>query len=167
MKEKLLKFKAEHETLSQMILFTLWGGVATLVDLAVFSLLNFWLLKPLKTQSFVWWILDYNSATGGGLGGFIATAAAYICAQTANFFVQRRKTFAANNNVGASGAMFFVMITVLFFMQIWLGGIFMKAFAPVFGQALGDVLSRAADNTVSWLIQFPLNKFVIMRKNKG
>lgn len=162
----LKRFRKEHETLAQLILFMLLSGVATLVDFAVFSLLNYWLLKPLKSVDFVWWLLDYNAATGGGLGGLIATAAAYLCAQVANFFVQRRGTFQANNSVAQSGAMYFTMVIGIWFLQIWLGGPFMKWFAPVFGKNLGDLLSRVANDTIAWVIQFPLNKYLIMKRTK-
>ncbi|HWQ58076.1 MAG TPA: GtrA family protein [Clostridia bacterium] len=158
------RFRQEHETLAQLILFTVLSGVATLVDLSVFSLLNYWLLKPLKSVDFVWWLLDYNAVDGGGLGGLIATAAAYFAAQVANFFVQRKGTFQANNNAAASGALYFVMIVAIWFLQIYLGGLFMRWFAAPFGENLGDILSRLANNTVAFLIQFPLNKYVIMRK---
>lgn len=160
------RFRREHETLSQFILFTLLSLVATLVDFTVFSLLNFWLLKPLKSVDFVWWLLDYNAVNGGGLGGLIATAAAYFAAQVTNFFVQRKGTFQANNNVASSGAMYFVMIVAIWFLQLYLGGLFMKWFARPFGHDLGDLLSRVANNTVAFLIQFPLNKYVIMKKAK-
>ena len=164
MKERIKNFRAKHETLYQLLLFTLLSGVATIVDFAVFSALNYWLLIPIKSVPFSWWILDY-SASNGGLGGFIATAAAYLAAQTANFFVQRKGTFKANNNPVASGIMYFAMVIAIWFLQLYLGGVLMGFFGKLLGQTLGDFAARIANNTVSFAIQFPLNKFVIMRKS--
>ena len=159
------RFRQAHLALWQLIVFNLFSAVATLTDLLVFSLLNYWLLTTWKTVGVTWWLLDYSPAKGG-LAALVSTAAAYLLAQAVNFFVQRKGTFQADNNVAASGAMYFVMIAVIWFFQIWFSAILLGWFLPIFGEYWGGLLMRLANSLVSLVIQFPMNKFVIMR-NRG
>ena len=161
----LLRFKEKHLTLWQFIVFNLLSLCATLTDLSVYSILDYWLLVPWKNISVSWWLLNYTPAAGG-LAALVATATAYLCAQVVNFFVQRKGTFQADNNVAASGVMYFGMIVFIWFFQIWFSAILLGWFLPVFGQYWGGLLMRMANGCVSLLIQFPLNKFVIMRRRK-
>lgn len=158
-------FREKHLAVWQFVLFNLLSLCATLTDLAVYSLLNYVLLVPLKTTSVTWWLLDYT-VEAGGLAALISTAAAYLCAQVVNFFVQRKGTFQANNNVAASGAMYFIMIVVIWFFQIWFSAKLLGWFLPIFGEYWGGILMRLANATASLIIQFPMNKFVIMRRKK-
>ncbi len=158
-----VRFKREHLTLWQLLLFNLLSLCATLTDLAVFSLLDYWLLTPWKTISVKWWLIDYTPASGG-LAALIATACAYLCAQAVNFFVQRKGTFQANNNAAASGALYFVMIVFIWFFQIWFSAVLLGWFLPLLGQYWGGLSMRLVNSLVSLIIQFPLNKYVIMRK---
>lgn len=158
-----LRFKQAHLALWQLILFNLLSLCATLTDLAVFSLLDYWLLTPWKTIGVTWWLLDYPPASGG-LAALVSTAAAYLCAQVVNFFVQRKGTFQANNSVAASGAMYFVMIVLIWFFQIWFSALLLRWFLPVLGEYWGGLMMRLANSLVSLIIQFPMNKFVIMRQ---
>lgn len=160
-----IRFKQTHLTLWQFLVFNLLSLCATLTDLAVYSLLDYWLLAPWKSIGVSWWLLDYTVANGG-LAALVATACAYLCAQIVNFFVQRKGTFQANNSVAASGVMYFGMIVFIWFFQIWFSAILLRWFLPIFGTYWGGLLMRLANSLVSLLIQFPMNKFIIMRKRK-
>lgn len=158
-------FKVRHEALWQFIMFNLLSLCATVTDLGVYTLLNSRLLVGLKDISVTWWLLDYSSEAGG-LAALISTAAAYVLAQAVNFFVQRKGTFNADNNVAASGVMYIVMIVGIWFFQIWFSAILLGWLLPVLGEFWGGLAMRAINGMVALLIQFPLNKFVIMRKSR-
>lgn len=158
----LRRFSAHHPALWQFVLFNLLSLCATATDLGVFLLLNSVLLTRWRTVPVTWWLLDYTEAAGG-LAALIATAAAYLCAQIVNFFVQRKGTFHADNNVAKSGVLYLMMIVGIWFFQIYFSARLLQWFNPLFGEALGGILMRLANGMISLLIQFPLNKFVIMR----
>lgn len=160
------KFREKHETLAQAILFMLLSLVATGVDFLVFNLLNGWLFVPLSDRAFSWWIVSYPVASGG-LAAFLATVCAYFCSQVVNFFIHRKATFQATNNPVGSAVLYLIMIVITWFVQILMGGVFLGWFAPAVGIFWAGNLSRFANNFLTMLIQFPLNKFVIMRKRKG
>ena len=149
-------FKVRHEALWQFIMFNLLSLCATVTDLGVYTLLNSRLLVGLKDISVTWWLLDYSSEAGG-LAALISTAAAYVLAQAVNFFVQRKGTFNADN---------IVMIVGIWFFQIWFSAILLGWLLPVLGEFWGGLAMRAINGMVALLIQFPLNKFVIMRKSR-
>ena len=157
--------KTKHYSWYQLFYYELLSGISTIMDFAVFILLNFWILDSLKTVDFHWWILNYSVSdeVGGGLAGFLATTVSYAIAQTANFFIQRKRTFHATNNALKAGIMYAVMIISGWFLQIWLAGIFMRVFGTWFGQNWGDILTKLANNTIAFAIQYPLNKWVIMK----
>ena len=166
MKQFLKRFQEKHAALWQFIKYALLSGLATVVEVIVFALLNFWIFRPLKSVDFVWWILNYNAATGGGLGGFYATAVSYIAAQVFNFIVQRKHTFGSTNNVAFSAVMYTAMVIAVWFFQIYMGAVLMNALSPLIGNTWGDLLSKCLCMTMSFAIQYPMNKFVIMRKQK-
>ncbi|MFA7673807.1 MAG: GtrA family protein [Clostridia bacterium] len=157
--------KIKHYSVYQFIQYTLLSGITTIVDFGAFIILNYWIFDSLKTVDFHWWILDYSVSgeVGGGLAGFLATTISYAIAQVFNFFIQRKKTFHATNNALYSGSMYAVMIISGWFLQIWLAGIFMRVFGSLLGQNWGDILAKMVNNTIAFAIQFPMNKWVIMR----
>lgn len=157
------KFREKHETLSQAILFMLLSFVATAVDFLVFNLLNSFILVSLADRAFSWWIVSYPVASGG-MAAFLATIFAYFCSQVVNFIIHRKATFQATNNAITSAVLYLIMIIVTWFVQILMGGVFLGWFAPMVGMFWAGNLSRFANNFLTMLIQFPINKFVIMRK---
>lgn len=159
----LAAFRDRHPALWQFLLFNVFSLAATITDLTVFSLLNGWLLVPWKSVGVTWWLLRYTPEAGG-LAALVATASAYLAAQIVNFFVQRKGTFHASNSVAASGVMYLVMIAAIWFFQIWFSALLLRWFVPVFGAFWGGLVMRMANGVVSLLIQFPVNKFIIMRK---
>ena len=151
--------------LRQFVKYALVSGLASVVEFGTFALLNFLVFAPQKSIPFHWWILHYG-IDGGGLGGFLATALSYAAAQAFNFFAQRKKTFHATNNVAASFAMYAVMVVAVWLFQVWFCGVLMRAFRAPLGQVAGDLLAKCLNMTLSFLIQYPINKFVIMRSRK-
>jgi len=142
------------------------SGITTLVDLGSFALFNFWLLAPYRGQAFYWGPFQYTIESGG-LTAFGAFAASFVISQTFNFFLQRKTTFKANNNAAASAAMYAIMIIGVFALQLYLPTLLRAPIVGLLGETTGDLVMKLINMTVSMIIQFPMNKYVIMRKTKS
>jgi len=160
---RLARFKEKHETAWQFVMFMLMSCITTVVDLGSFAVFNFWVFVPLRGQSFSWWLIDY-SVENGGMTALLAFACSFAISQTFNFFLQRKATFKANNNVARSAAMYAVMVILVYFLQLYLPTLIRVPIVGVFGLTFGDLLVKLINMTVSFLIQFPANKWVIMRR---
>ena len=64
-----------------------------------------------------------------------------------------------------SGVMYAVMVIGVYFLQLWVPSIIQAGIAALIGAALGATVVKFINMTISMLIQFPMNKWVIMRKN--
>lgn len=155
-------WKASHAGLWQFVLFVLMSGITTLVDLGTFALFNFWLLAPYRATPFFWGPFRYG-AESGGFTAFGAFAVSFAVSQTFNFFLQRKATFRANNNAAVSALLYATMVIGVYFLQLYLPTLLRAPLAAGIGAALGDLVMKLINMTVSMLIQFPLNKYVIMR----
>ncbi len=158
------RWKEKHASLWQFVMFMLMSGITTLVDFGVFALFNFWLLAPLRDRAFSWWMLDY-SVESGGMTAFLAFAISFAVSQTFNFFLQRKTTFKATNNVLRSGILYAVMVIAVYFLQLYLPTLIRGPIVALLGVVLGDFAVKGINMTVSMLIQFPINKWVIMRSD--
>jgi putative flippase GtrA len=156
------EWKTKHETLWQFVMFTLMSSITTVVDFGSFALFNYWVFIPLKEQPFKWSIINY-SIEDGGLGAFLAFGLSFAISQTFNFFLQRKTTFKANNNVLYSGIMYAVMVIGVYFFQLWVPSVIQAGIAAVIGATMGAAVVKFINMTISMLIQFPMNKWVIMR----
>jgi len=154
--------KQKKKTLWQFIVFSLLSFVTTLVDLGSFSLFNYLIFVPLKTESFHFWVFNYDVAAGG-LCAFLAFALSFVISQTFNFFIQRKVTFSANNNLWFSGMMYILMVLFVFFLSLWVPQLFRESLANIVGDNWADFILKNLNMTISFMIQFPMNKWVIMR----
>ncbi len=160
------KFVAPKKTFWQFILFLLMSLVTTVVDLGTFALLNYVVFVSLKTQPFQWFLFDY-SVLNGGLCAFLSFAISFMISQTFNFFIQRKVTFGANNRVVYSAIMYAIMVIGVFFFQLWIPTLVRDSLASLVGENWADFIIKNVNMTVSFLIQFPMNKWVIMRHKKS
>ena len=162
------RVKAKAQTLWELVMFFLMSGVTTIVDLGVFALCNFLIFVNLKNTPFSWWLLEYGP-DNGGLCAFLSVAVSFAVSQTFNFFLQRKATFSATNNVAKSAVMYAVMVVAVYFLCLWLPSVIGAPIYALLGAGLGALVVKVLLQLVSALIQFPINKWVIMRKdaNKG
>lgn len=156
------RWKERHKGLWQFVMFMLMSGITTLVDLGTFALFNFWLLAPYRMQPFFWGPFRY-SVENGGLTAFGAFAASFAISQTFNFFLQRKTTFKANNNPALSAILYAIMVVGVYFVQLYLPTLLRAPIAGMIGTTAGDLAMKLINMTLSMLIQFPMNKYVIMR----
>ena len=148
----------------QFIMFMLMGCFTSVVELGSFAICNFWIFVPLRERAFSWWLIDY-SVKNGGLTAFLSFAISFAVSQIFNFFLQRKTTFKANNNAGRSAVMYAVMVISIYFLQLYLPTLIRAPIAAALGATLGDLLVKMINMTSSMLIQFPINKFLIMRRS--
>jgi len=156
------RWKESHAGLWQFLLFMLMSGITTLVDLGTFALFNFWLLRPYSATPFLWGPFRYG-VESGGLTAFGAFAVSFAVSQTFNFFLQRKTTFKANNNAVVSAVLYAIMVVGVYFLQLLLPTLLRAPLAVLIGATLADLGMKLINMTASMLIQFPLNKYVIMR----
>ena len=95
---------------------------------------------------------------------FGAFAASFAVSQTFNFFLQRKTTFQANNNALISAIFYVIMVVGVYFLQLFLPTLLRAPLAALIGATFADLAMKLINMSVSMLIQFPLNKYVIMRK---
>lgn len=164
------RLKGEKQTLWELIMFYLMGGVTGIVDLAAFALFNYLIFKGLRGTAVSWWLFDY-SAADGGLCALLSLACSFAVSQTVNFFLQRRVTFSATTDLLYSGIMYAVMIVIVYIVILWLPTLFSASLCALLGDGWGALAVKLITQFVSALIQFPMNKWVIMRgdvkKNTG
>ncbi|MFA5449816.1 MAG: hypothetical protein WC292_05205 [Clostridia bacterium] len=163
--EKIKKFISEHESLLQLIKFTLISCIAAVAEVTTFFALNSWLLKSLNAQSFQWFIFNYDGGVGGGLGTMIAFLVSTTIAQVISFITNRKKTFNANNNLAFSITVYTIMVLIIIGVQTYTGPIIVTALERLLNNPdLSSLLGKFIWMFASFCIVFVMNKFVIMRK---
>jgi len=158
-------FSKKNQTLWEFIKFTLMSIVTTIVDMGVFALLNYWLFVGYKETSFSWWLFNYR-VENGGLTAFLSLLVSFTVSQTVNFILQRKVTFGATNNKLYSAIMYGIMVIAVYFLTLWLPTLFIKPLYAAIGENWGGIITKMVAMTISFIIQFPVNKWVIMKKRK-
>ncbi len=148
----------------ELIKFTSVSLLTSLVEISTFSLFNYLIFTSLSNIEFKFGLLDY-SISNGGLCAFLSFGLSYLLAQIFNFIVQRKATFKANNRVLYSAIMYTVMILVIFVLQLWIPTLIHVPIARVVGDNWADMIIKNLLMFLSFVIQFPMNKWVIMKKS--
>ncbi|MDD4316723.1 MAG: hypothetical protein PHC84_06155 [Clostridia bacterium] len=167
LKDKIKKFAAEHEAVWQFVKFTIISSIAGVTEITSYTLLNSLILKSMNTQPFHWWIFHYSGGVAGGLGTMIAFLVSTTLAQIVSFVTNRKKTFDANNNVVFSAIMYTVMVLVIICLQTYTGPLMVVAIDKLINNpGISGTLGKLIWMFLSFVIIFPMNKFVIMRRKK-
>ena len=161
-KESKKSFKEANQTKWQFIIYTLVSLVTTVVELTFFSLFNYILFTSLSDQAFSFGFINYT-VQNGGLTIFLSISLSFVIAQIFNFIVQRKKTFEANNHVLYSAILYAIMILIIFILQMWLPTIIHEPLTQFMSSGLADFIAKNMMMTLAFIIQFPINKWVIMR----
>ena len=154
--------KARGKTWFQLVLFTLLSMVTTVVDLGTFALFNYLVFTAYRNIPFQWWLLDY-SVPNGGFTAFLSFALSFAISQTFNFFIQRKVTFRAKNNLLLSGTLYAIMVLIVFSLQLWMPTVLRAPLSGLVGVGWADFIVKNVNMTISFLIQFPVSKYIIMR----
>lgn len=165
-------FAKKHGGIWQLIKFMLFSSIAGLTEGLSNLLLDTLILRSLNSIPVDHWIFHYSGDGVTGLGTMIAFLASSLIGNTVAFITNRKATFNANNNAAASGAMYFVAVAILICVQTWLGPIVKDAFIgllPLEGELANTVCNIISKTIMSFgmfVILFPLNKYVIMRRTE-
>ena len=163
---KIREWVNTHQDLWQFIMFMLMSGITTIIDFSSYFIFSFWVFKSYSQQAFDWWIINY-SIEDGGLAAFYAFALSFAISQTFNFFLQRKTTFKATNNVAKSAVMYVVVVLFVYFLQLYIPSLIQSSISLLVGATLGGMIMKLINMTISMIIQFPANKYVIMKNNSS
>lgn len=154
----------EHPDLWEFIKFNVLSNVATITNFFLLWLGTGILFKSFADQAFHWTIFNY-SVENGGLSGFLSFLLAYTGAQIVNYFVQRFFVFDANNSI--SSTLHWYILTVVFagLVSIVLPPYTINLFTG-WGISMGfaQILANIVNIVLQVLINYPMMKFVIMKK---
>lgn len=148
--------------LFQFVKFMLLSLIASAVEFASFALFNFVIFRKLSHIDFSWAVFEYSSQNGG-LCAFLALALSFTLAQITNFLVQRHFTFKSRGNAAKSALMYFVMVVIMYVYVLWLPSVIGPWLYSKLGESAGALAVKLVSQFTSALIQFPLNKFLVMR----
>ncbi len=163
MLSKIKQFKADHENLYEFIMFNILSNIATITNFLVLNLSKSFLFPSLSDRPFSFWIFDY-SESNGGLGGFLAFLLSYACAQTVNFIVQRKLVFGANNKLGKSIIIYIITIFVVYLICLYVPTLVMAPLTKLVGEFWAMNLTNVLNIIIQVVINYPIMKFVIMKK---
>lgn len=159
-------WKKHYPDLYEFVLFNLMSNVATITNFVVLVIgtrLFFWKLAEIP---FHWLIFDYpvKESGDGGLCGFLSFLLAYICAQTVNFFVQRRVVFGADGAIRKTLHWYLLTVTLAGIISIWLPPHVMCAAEGYLGGTAATYLANGVNILVQVALNYPMMKFVVMKK---
>ena len=163
MKQLLERCRQKHPVLYQFMSFAGVGGVVTVVDFGLFALFRYLVFTSLTTVPFHFLILDYPIEKGG-LCAFLAFAISFPLAQVVSFLLQRNFTFRANNSTAASALMFTCLIIFIFLVNMYLPVLTLAFLGRFLSPSVAGVVAKCINMTTSMLIEFPIDKYIIMRR---
>ena len=162
-RDKAARLQDKHPVIYQFLSFAALGGVVTVVDFAVFALCRYLIYLPYLDTPFHAWLFHYGT-DAGGLCGFLSFITSFAIAQVVSFVMQRKVTFKANNNTAASAAMFTVLILFILWVNLTLPTVTVPFLSRFMSAELAAFLGKSMNMTLSMLIEFPVDKFIIMRR---
>lgn len=158
-------------TLWQLVKFTIVSLLACIVQVVSLAILyNVPTIKELSTQAFHWFVFDYPVIEGErcGLALFIAFNTSNILAQIVSFFVNRKKTFNADNNIPVTLTIYLIFTVALVCFSAWLNPvIFEFAVSKGLASGLATTIATAVCSTLQFIIYFPVDKILMRQKKKS
>lgn len=151
--------------IKQMFKSFFLGAYATIADYVIFTILNYFVLVSFRIKSFHFGPFNYE-VTDGGLCTFLSMAISYIVGQVINYFVQRKFAFNANEFTNPRRFVQYIISTLIVYMIIlYIPGLIGAPINRMFGFAIGSLISKSIATFVGFLIQYPINKYLIFKKN--
>ena len=157
------------ETLWQFIKFIIVSLLAMIVQFALLNLLEFILhsTTDLHNQDFAWFVFDYP-AKDGGFGYFLSFNIANVAAQIVAFFVNREKTFNANNNIPVTLTVYIIFTVALLCFSAWLsptlnGWLLEKGVKTTLAANIATMACAA----IQFFLYFPVDKLLMRNKDKN
>lgn len=139
------------------------GGIATCVDFILYSILHYAVFKKLANIPFNFGPFNY-SVQDGGLCNFISMAISYLVGQTVNYFVQRKFAFNAKVKTTKRTFRFYILsVCIVYLVVLYIPGLIGAPIHSIFGLAFGPIVTKAIATFIGFLIQFPINKYLIFK----
>ena len=158
------------KTFWQLVKFTIVSLLACIVQVVSLAILyNFPAIKALSTQAFHWFVFDYPVVEGKqcGLALFIAFNVSNVLAQIVAFFVNRKKTFNADNNVPVTLTIYLLFTAALICFSAWFNPIvFEFAVSKGVSSGLATTIATAVCSCIQFFIYFPVDKLLMRQKKK-
>lgn len=154
-------------TIWQFAKFIFVSLIAMVTEFALLNIMNHIdAITALNAQPFDWFVFHYKGDGIEGLGTMIVFLVSTTVAQIISFVINRKKTFGSNNNLTFSVILYIAVIVALICAQAY--------FAPQISAWLQTAhsvnpdlainLAKACFSFLNFVILFPLEKFVIMRR---
>jgi putative flippase GtrA len=158
------------KTFWQLVKFTIVSMLACIVQVAsLAALYNIPAIKALSAQAFHWFVFDYPVIEGKqcGLALFIAFNTSNILAQIVAFFVNRKKTFNADNNVPVTLTIYLVFTLALICFSAWFNPVvFECAVSKGVSSGLSTTIATAVCSCIQFFIYFPVDKLLMRQKKE-
>ncbi len=153
-------FSQAHPELWKLIKFSVAGGLATGIELAVYYLLQA-LFRAWNTEPFRIWLFEYQGI--GYLWAFlISTTIGYAIA----FFLNRKVTFRADANPALSIFLYVIMVLFTICATAWMGTALLNFCIQRDMRQLGEIMAKPLVAAVTIVWTYPINRFVIHRRKK-
>lgn len=154
-------FFARHTELYKFIKFSVMGGLATIIELVVYYLLQGYAFRSINTSPVQIWIFSYEGR--GYMWAFlISTTIGYAIA----FVLNRKLTFQADANPAISILLYIIMVLFTIAATTWLGTAIMSWSVANGYQRAGEIIAKPIVASLAVLWTYPLNRFVIHRKKR-
>lgn len=162
--------KTEKKTFWQLVKFTIVSLLACIVQVVSLAILyNIPAIKALSVQPFHWFVFHYDVIEGEqcGLALFIAFNVSNLLAQIVAFFVNRKKTFNADNNVPVTLTIYLIFTVGLLCFSAWFNPIVFE-FACRHGASSGlaTTIATAVCSCIQFFIYFPVDKLLMRQKKE-
>lgn len=164
--EFVTSWKKHHQNLYEFLLFNIMSNVATITNFLMLAVGTRLFFRKLAAIPFHWLIFDYpvKESGDGGLCGFLSFLLAYICAQTVNFFVQRKVVFGADGEIQKTLHWYILTVTVAGIISIWLPPHVIDAAEMYLGGTAAMYFANVVNILVQVAVNYPMMKFVVMKK---
>lgn len=156
------------ETVWQFVKFIVVSLLACIVQFALLNILGAVLKNTTDfyNQDFAWFVFK-SPVEDGGLGYFIAFNVANIAAQIVAFFVNREKTFNADNNIPVTLTIYIVFTVVLLCFSAWLsptinGALLSKGVSATLALNISTMVCSA----LQFFLYFPVDKLLMRNSSK-
>lgn len=141
--------------------FLIMGVLSTLVELALFYVLQGVVFGHMRTQEIRFLIFTYEGP--GYLWSYlISTTVGYAIA----FVLNRKITFKASANPVFSVVAYVVMVVFTIFATTWLGMWLMDLFIGAGLRSVGEVVTKPLVAVLAMAWTYPVNRFVVHRAGK-
>lgn len=140
----------------------IYSAPSLVVDFIIFWLLNSFILVHLKNIHFNFGPFTY-STQDGGLCTFISTAVSYFSSMIVNFCIQRKYVFKSKVNFLKGLCLYMLTTSISYIIVLLIPGYIGYFFNSLLGYDFGSIVTKLISEAFGFLIQFPINRHLILK----